>query len=99
MITSGVQALGASALPEILAAVRQHCRFDGDNDPHDEHDFGSFSWNGAKLLWKIDYYDTALEFGSPDPADAVVTARVLTIMLACEYWRCRRTPRCRPSMS
>jgi hypothetical protein len=31
------------------------------------------------------YYDTALEFGSENPADASVTRRVLTIMLPEDY--------------
>jgi hypothetical protein len=37
------------------------------------------------LLFKIDYYDLDLTFHSPDVADASVTARELTVMLADEY--------------
>lgn len=85
MITSGLQALGNEVVQEVLAAVHKHDRFDGGNDPYGEHDFGSLSWKTHKLLWKIDYYDTSLEFGSPDPADTDVTTRVLTVMLASEY--------------
>lgn len=59
--------------------------FNADNDPHEEHDFGSFTLNGRKFFWKIDYYDTKMEFGSVDPADSTKTTRVLTIMLAKEY--------------
>ena len=85
LITSGVQGLKSDALWQVLAAVRQHDSFDDANDPYSEHDFGNFSWNSRQLLWKIDYYDLALEYGSPDPADEAVTSRVLTIMLASEY--------------
>ena len=38
----------------------------------------------ANLL-EIDYYDPAIEFGSPDPADEAATCRVLTLFLASEY--------------
>jgi hypothetical protein len=37
-------------------------------------------------LFKIDYYDASMEFGSEDLADLSKTTRVLTIMLA-EDWR------------
>ena len=59
--------------------------FSEDNDPWGEHDFGSFEHNGRTINWKIDYYDLALRFHSPDAADPAVTRRVLTIMLAEEY--------------
>ncbi len=68
-----------------IGQVRRFDRFDEDNDPHGEHDFGSFTLCGKRLLWKIDYYDAVLEFGSENPADPAVTTRVLTIMLAEEY--------------
>ncbi len=41
--------------------------FTEENDPHGEHDFGSFEVAGRKFFWKIDYYDAAMEFGSEDP--------------------------------
>ena len=34
--------------------------FDADNDPRDEHDFGSFELEGEKLFWKIDLYEREL---------------------------------------
>ncbi len=59
--------------------------FTPENDPHGEHDFGSFAVAGRKFFFKIDYFDAAMEFGSEDPADPAKTTRVLTIMLAEEY--------------
>jgi Protein of unknown function (DUF3768) len=59
--------------------------FTDDNDPHGEHDFGAVDEGGVRCFWKIDCYDRATEFGSPDPADPAVTTRVLTIMRADEY--------------
>jgi hypothetical protein len=85
VLTRGVQALGAELVARAIGQVQRVARFDEDNDPHGEHDFGSFTLCGERLLWKIDYYDAALEFGSEDPADPAVTTRVLTIMLAEEY--------------
>ena len=45
----------------------------------------SLEFEGRKFFFKIDCYDTKMEFGSPDPADPEVLARALTIMLASEY--------------
>ena len=55
------------------------------NDPHEEHDFGSFEVEGRTIFFKIDYYDKSLTHHSPNPADPSVTERVITIMLADEY--------------
>ncbi|MEG3086300.1 DUF3768 domain-containing protein [Sphingomonas sp. PB4P5] len=84
-ITPGVAALGREALATIVADVRMHELFSEENDPFGEHDMGTVHHAGQRLFWKIDYYDTNLEFGSPDPADPAVTTRILTIMLASEY--------------
>lgn len=73
------------AQAELLRSIRDYDAFGPDVDPHGEHDFGRFEFRGAALYWKIDYYDRALDFGSPDPADPDVTARVLTILLTSEY--------------
>jgi hypothetical protein len=57
----------------------------GRNPNHGEHDFGAVDEAGVRYFWKIEYYDRATEFGSPDPADPAVSTRVLTIMRADEY--------------
>jgi uncharacterized protein DUF3768 len=69
----------------VLRRVRCFDQFDPDNDPHKEHDFGSFEFAGQTIFWKIDHYDLAVQCGSEDPADPAVTTRILTIMLAEEY--------------
>lgn len=88
VITSGIQALMKNddhRLGVLADAVGGFHDFSFDNDPHKEHDFGSFIFDEEKVFWKIDYYDKAMEFGSDDPADPEKTTRVLTIMLASEY--------------
>jgi hypothetical protein len=85
VLTSGV-----SALPDDVRAmaIRKTAAFDafsGDNDPYGEHDFGNFELAGHRFFFKIDYYDSGLDFGSDDPTDAAKTKRALTLMLAEEY--------------
>ena len=84
-LTAAVAALPASAVTEIIAAVRAFDRFDADNDPYREHDFGLLSVGVERVMWKIDCYDHSLRAHSPDAADPSVTTRVLTIMLASDY--------------
>ncbi|HEX8414974.1 MAG TPA: DUF3768 domain-containing protein [Sphingomicrobium sp.] len=84
-VTLGVRALGEGVAANALSEVRRFTRFGVYNDPWGEHDFGSITVADKKMFWKIDYYDLQLQFGSPDPADPAVTARVLTVMLASEY--------------
>lgn len=83
--TEGVRAAGATFLGAVMAAVRRFDAFDADNDPHGEHDFGVVDVEGARVFFKIDYYDPTLTGHSADPADPRLTRRVLTIMLAHEY--------------
>ena len=85
MVTRGVRSLPGFAASDLIRAVAAYDCFDVDNDPHGERDFGDVELCGATLLWKIDYYDQQLQYASPDPADASVTTRVLTVMLESEY--------------
>jgi hypothetical protein len=85
MLTAGVDALPPDVKAKVLQAVRSFDAFDGGNDPHKEHDFGSFEVGGTTYFFKVDYYSPDLQGGSEDPADPKVTTRVLTILLAWEY--------------
>lgn len=85
VITQGVYALAGFDSRELLKALAEYEGFDADNDPHGERDFGDIQMFGTDLLWKIDYYDLKLEYGSSDPADPQATIRVLTVMLEQEY--------------
>jgi Protein of unknown function (DUF3768) len=85
ILTSGVESLPPDAKAKVLQAVRSFDAFDTDNDPHKEHDFGSFDIDGGTFFFKVDYYSPDLQGGSEDPADPEETTRVLTIMFASEY--------------
>jgi hypothetical protein len=85
MMTAGVDALPSDVKAVVIRRVATFADFTPDNDPHQEHDFGSFEVAGRKFFFKIDAYDLNMEFGSEDPADSTKTIRVLTIMLASEY--------------
>ena len=85
VITPGVAALGQQAVERIVKTIAVYDDFCHANDPHEEHDFGSFEVGGQTIFFKIDYFDKSLTYHSPDPADPSVTERVITIMLAEEY--------------
>lgn len=85
VITPGVHSLASFDARELIGAVAAYDRFDPDNDPHGERDFGTFELFGVRLMWKIDYFDLKLELGSDDPADPAATVRVLTVLLPSEY--------------
>src|SRR4051812_49753041 len=82
VMTQGVAALGQEAVERIVKTIAVFDDFCHANDPHQEHDFGSFDADGHTIMFKIDYYDKALTYHSPDPSDPAVTERVITIMLA-----------------
>jgi hypothetical protein len=84
-ITRGINALGNENVAEIMRAVATFDEFSPDNDPYGEHDCAAMDVGDARIIWKIDYYDKAREYASPDPSDPDVPCRVLTVMLAEEY--------------
>ena len=85
MLTRGINAKLADDVANILSEVRTFNNFTEDNDPYNEHDFGSFDYKGDKIFFKIDYYDENLKYASENPADSTKTIRVMTVMLASEY--------------
>ena len=85
LLTPGINDLPSDVRAMAIRKVATFNAFTPDNDPHGEHDFGSFDLAGHKLFWKIDYYAPDLQGGSENPADSAKTTRVLTIMVAEEY--------------
>ena len=78
VITRGIAALGPRAVVEILQQVKEFSDFNEDNDPWQEHDFGSFFYESdeprKKIFWKIDDYAGQEGYNL-----------VLTVMFAEEY--------------
>lgn len=75
VMTQGIAGLGEEAQFEAMTAVKSFDTFTEDNDPHGEHDFGSFTLStGDKCFWKIDDYQGQEGIN-----------RLLTILLADEY--------------
>ena len=83
--TAPIAGLPLHEQSEIIRRVVEYDEFTAENDPHGEHDFGSFEFAGERILWKIDCYDLDLHYGSPDPSDPAVTKRILTIMFGDDY--------------
>jgi hypothetical protein len=60
VMTPGVAALGLDAVERIFKTIAVFDDFCHANDPHQEHDFGSFDADGHTIMFKINYYDKAL---------------------------------------
>ena len=82
MLTASVDALPSDVRAMAIRKVATFAEFTPDNDPHGEHDFGSFDLTGRKFFWKIELYEEA---GVKTPDGEPLVTRVLTIMLA-EDW-------------
>ena len=85
VMTPGIAALGSQAVQRLVQTIVTYDDFCIANDPHGEHDFGEFDFDGVSVMFKIDYYDKDFNFQSPDPGDPAVTERVITLLLAEEY--------------
>ncbi len=84
-VTRGIADMAVDYVYAIMQIVKKYDEFTEDNNPHGEHDFGSFQFRGELFYWKIDYYDLQFQAHSPDPTNPKVTNRVLTVMRAEEY--------------
>ena len=85
VLTQGIRSNTSEDIQAIITQVRTFDKFDENNDPYNEHDFGAFDYKGKKVFWKIDNYDKAFLYLSPDVSNPKLTNKVLTIMYAEEY--------------
>lgn len=84
-ITQGIMAYPAEQQEEIIHRILVFQAFTEDNDPHLDRDLMVIEYLGTKIYGKMDHYDLAMEYLSPDTSNDQLTTRVLTIMLADEY--------------
>ena len=56
------------SLITLMKAVQTHVLVEGD-EIYGERDFGALTFSRVKIFWKIDYYNRAKRYLSPDPAD------------------------------
>jgi hypothetical protein len=83
--TAALASRDVDFIASVLTEVRLFSNFNSSNDPYNEHDLGVFKHDGEFIMWKIDYYDKSLQYGSEDPANPDVTTRVLTIGFAKDF--------------
>ena len=82
MMTATVSALPDDVRARAIELTRTFDNFTPDNDPHNEHDFGSFEIDDQKFIFKHGLYE---EPGVKGLDEAPIVTRVLIIMLADEY--------------
>ena len=56
VMTPGIAALGQEAVERIVKTIAVFDDFCHANDPHEEHDFGSFEADGHTIFFKIEYF-------------------------------------------
>ena len=77
--------IGSEAVHRLVQTIATFDDFCTANDPHGEHDFGAFEFDGVEVFFKIDYFDKDRCYASSDPTNPELTARVLTVLYASEY--------------
>lgn len=85
VLTRGVCVLSLTEQMLLLKKIQNFDSFNASNDPYKQHDFGKVEHNGTDYFFKIDYYDTSMEYASDGPGNPDITTRVLTIMHSDEY--------------
>ena len=68
VMTPGIAALGLEAVDRIIKTIAVFDDFCHANDPHEEHDFGSFEADGHTIFFKIDYLRQGAEVSLTGPS-------------------------------
>lgn len=70
---------------ELYEKVMAYDDFTPESDPAGEHNIGTIEHYGELYLWAISYYDVDKKGDSRNPANEMVTNRVLVIVRADEW--------------
>jgi hypothetical protein len=62
MMTAAVSALPDDIRARVIELTGTFDDFTPDNDPHNEHDFGSFEIDSQGFIFKHDYYDKSMQY-------------------------------------
>lgn len=85
--SEGVKALPTMERVKVFSAIKAFSNFNEENDPYQEHHFGSVTINGERYFFMIDYFTLGLKHYSENPADPKITKRVMTIIKDSEFHR------------
>jgi uncharacterized protein DUF3768 len=77
--------IGAVRAEVVQAVMELDSTCAAQHDPTGRNEFGIVTLRGLRYIWKIDCYDRSLSAMSPDPADPLVTKRVLKILRSHEW--------------
>lgn len=53
VLTCGIRSNTSEDIKAIITKVRTFDKFDENNDPYNEHDFGAFDYKGKKIFGKL----------------------------------------------
>jgi hypothetical protein len=85
VLTASVAELPDMVKSAALQMVADFKDFNEENDPLEEHDYGSFDHCNREFFFKIDMYNLTMDAMSEDSADPAKTKRVLTLGLTMDW--------------
>jgi hypothetical protein len=85
LLTSSIAELPDMVKASALEKVASFKDFNEENDPAEEHDYGSFDHCDREVWFKIDAYNLTMDAVSEDPADPAKTKRIMTVGLAQDW--------------
>lgn len=85
LLSASIAELPNVAKVAVLRLVADFTDFNEENDPAQEHDYGSFDYCNCEVWWKIDPYNLTMDAASEDPADPEKTKRIMLIGCASDW--------------